>query len=236
MAIPAILMSVAGGIISGAIQKAIAGSGEKETTAPQTLDKDDFLRLLTTQLRNQDPLNPLSNAEFLAQTAQFSSLEQLQNMNWTLERLAAQLQGSGPAGAASLLGRAVTVNGSSLTLEAGQPASLGYTLPASASSVFLQVQDGTGTPVRTLRLGQQGGGPHQVTFDGLDDQGRRLPSGSYTYQVLALDGSGRVLPGAITGSGQVTGIAMERGQLVLLLGTERVPLSSVISVLAGTSL
>lgn len=236
MAIPAILMSVASGVLSGVIQKAIGASSGTEAATPQTLDKDDFLRLLTAQLRNQDPLNPLPNAEFLAQTAQFSTLEQLQNMNKTLERLLAQAGSAGPAGAAALLGRGVTVNGSPLNLEDGRPASLRYSLPTSASSVFLQVEDEKGNPVRTMRLGQQGAGPHEVTFDGLDDQGRRLASGTYTYRVLAINGAGTAVRGAITGGGVVTGINVENGQLVLLLGEQRVPLTSVIGVTAAPAL
>jgi flagellar basal-body rod modification protein FlgD len=74
-----------------------------------------------------------------------------------------------------------------------------------------------------------------VTFDGLDDQGRQLPSGSYTYRILAMDGSGRVSPGTITEAGQVTGINVENGQLVLMLGEHRVPLTNVVGVMAGTT-
>jgi flagellar basal-body rod modification protein FlgD len=178
MAIPAIVMSVAGGVLSGMIQKAIAGSGEASAPAEEALDKEDFLRLLTTQLRNQDPLNPLSNADFVAQTAQFSSLEQLQNMNKALERLAAQSGGNGPVTASALLGRTVTVNGSAVNLDGIRPASVGYALPSSASNVYLQVQDASGNVVRTVSLGAQSIGKHQWSFDGLDDAGRRLPAGT----------------------------------------------------------
>lgn len=236
MAVPAIVMSVVGGVLSGMIQKAIAGSGETSAQAEETLDKEDFLRLLTTQLRNQDPLNPLPNTEFVAQTAQFSSLEQLQNMNKTLERLAAQSGSSGPTAASALLGRVVTVNGSAVNLETGRLASMSYLLPASASSVYLQVQDASGNIVRTLSLGAQGGGQHQASFDGVDDAGRRLPAGTYTYRVAAMDRNASVLPGAVTGGGPVTGITVENGQIMLLIGTERVPLASVVGVTAGSRL
>ncbi len=230
--IPAILASVAGGVISGVIKNAIASSGTAEES-PQVLGKEDFLRLLTTQLRYQDPLNPLSNEAFIAQTAQFSSLEQLQNMNKALEQLTAQLSGNGAAGAAPLLGREVTVNGSPLTLQETGPVKLGYALPAPAASVFLLVQDEAGTLVRTLAPGQQGSGVHEVTFDGLDDAGRRLPPGSYSYRVLAMDANGRAIPGPVTGGGQVTGINVEGGQILLVIGDRRVPLSSVVGITAG---
>ncbi len=103
-----------------------------------------------------------------------------------------------------------------------------------AASVAVQLQDEVGNLVRTIGLGQQGGGPHQVSFDGLDDAGRPLPSGTYTYRVQALDGTGRPIPGVVTLEGQVTGISTESGQLVLLLGDLRVPLSSVVGITAGT--
>jgi flagellar basal-body rod modification protein FlgD len=234
MPIPAILMSVAGGLLSGLAQKALSSSSEAVSASSSTLGKDDFLRLLTTQLSNQDPLNPMSSTDFVAQTAQFTSLEQLQNMNSTMQQLVTQLGGSGFASAAPLLGRTVSVNGSPISLEAGQTASLAYQLPTSASSVYLQVQDASGNAVRTLSLGQQDGGIHQVTFDGLDDAGKPLPSGSYIYKVVAADGAGQPLSNVITGAGQVSGINMENGQLVLQIGNARVPLASVVGVMAGT--
>jgi flagellar basal-body rod modification protein FlgD len=233
--IPAILATVAGSVLSGVVQNVLSGSGQTGSAPSNTLGKDDFLRLLTAQLRNQDPLNPMDNTAFVAQTAQFSSLEQLQNMNSTLQQLTAQMGGSGPASAASLLGRTITANGSSLSLEAGRPATLAYALPTGATSVAVQVQDETGKAVRTLLAGQQGQGAHQVTLDGLDDQGRPLPSGTYTYRVAATDAAGRTLPGVFTGGGQVTGISVENGQLVLQVGTQRIPLTSVVSVMAGTT-
>ena len=234
MAIPAILMSVAGGVLSGLAQSATSSS-QQTKTASQTLGKDDFLKLLTTQLQNQDPLNPISNENFIAQTAQFSSLEQLQNMNNVLQQLLALNGGNGVTGSAPLLGRMVSVNGSAVPLDGTQPVSLAYRLPSGATTVALQVLNASGTSVRTIPLGSQAAGPHQVAFNGLDDQGRRLTTGSYTYQVVALDQTGRAIPGATTGGGQVTGISMDNGQVMLLVGSERVPLASVVGIMAGST-
>jgi flagellar basal-body rod modification protein FlgD len=237
VAIPAIVGTLVGGVASAILQKAFSGGGETaEAATSQSLGKEDFLRLLTTQLRNQDPLNPMENSEFVAQTAQFSSLEQLQNMNKSLERMMAQAGGATAASGAGLLGRTVTVNGSPLALEAGRPTSVGYALPSGASSVAIQVLDASGKAVRTMAVGQQGRGLHQVVFDGLDDEGRRLASGAYTYRVAAVDAGGRLLSGASTGMGRVSGFNVEQGELVLLVGDQRVPLSSVVGVMEGGSL
>lgn len=231
-----ILASIAGGVLSGVIQNAMVSSGSNQSAPSSALGKDDFLKLLTTQLRNQDPLNPMDNTAFVAQMAQFSSLEQMQNMNGALQQLVTQTGGAGPASAASLLGRTITANGGGLQLEAGSSTTLAYVLPAGVTSVGVQIQDATGTTVRTLPLGQQGQGPHQVSFDGLDDQGRALQSGSYTFKVLAANGTGQIVPGAYTGIGRVTGINVENGQLVLQVGAQRIPLASVVSVLADPAL
>jgi flagellar basal-body rod modification protein FlgD len=240
MPIPAILATVAGGLVSSLVQSAFGSSGQTaattQTSSSQSLNKDDFLRLLMAQLRNQDPMNPVNNTEFVAQTAQFSSLEQLQNINTTLGGLASQVGGMGTASAASFLGKIATINGSPLTLDGSTPATVAYALPASAASVVVRVQDEAGKVVRTVILGQQGQGVHQIVFDGLGDDGRQLPSGSYTYQVAAADSAGRLVPGVYTGAGTVTGVTVESGSLKLLLGQQSVPLTSVVGVMANTTL
>ncbi len=232
--VQAILASAAGSLISGALDK-ITGSSDTAGGSSKVLGKDDFLRLLTTQLQYQDPMDPMSNTEFVAQMAQFSSLEQLQNMNSAITQLATQLSGNGLASAAPLLGQQVTLNGSSLTLPGTGSVSLTYALPASAASVAIQVLDGTGTTVRTLAAGAQTGGSHTIGFDGLDDTGQRLAAGTYTYRVQALDAHGETISGAVTGGGRVTGINMEGGQPVLAIGNQRVPLSFVVGLTAGTT-
>ncbi len=152
-----------------------------------------------------------------------------------MQQLSAQLAGNGFASAAPLLGRTVTVNGTPITLQTGETTTVAYQLPAAAKAVYVQVEDASGKAVRTLSLGQQDAGVHQLSLDGLDDAGKVLPDGSYTYRVVATDSAGQPLSGVITGAGQVTGMNVENGQLVLLVGGARVPLSSVVGVTAGTS-
>ena len=122
MPIPAILASVGGALVSGLIQ-GVTSSSTQPATASSTLGKDDFLRLLVAQLKNQDPLNPMDNSQFVAQTAQFSSLEQLQNMNATLAQnsewnmLLSQTINNTMA--TSLIGKWVTAESSTIALRDG---------------------------------------------------------------------------------------------------------------------
>jgi flagellar basal-body rod modification protein FlgD len=233
MPIPAILAPLAIGMVSSLAQKAF-GSTSETTTAPQTLGKDDFMKLMLAQLQNQDPLNPMDNAAFATQTAQFTSLEQLQSINKTLQGLASQSGNGGVATASALLGKTVTVNGSPLVLDGSNPAALVYGLSGSASAVVVRVQDAAGNVVRTITTGPQGQGAHQLSFDGLAEDGRKLSAGAYTYQVGAADSAGNLIPGVYTGAGSVTGVGMQGGTLMLQVGNQIVPLSSVVGVMGGS--
>lgn len=231
MPIPAILATVAAGVVSSLVQKAFGSTSETTPTASETMGKDDFMKLMLAQLKNQDPMNPMDNTAFVAQTAQFTSLEQLQSINKTLQGLASQPGNGGVATASALLGKTVTVNGSPLVLDGSKPTTLAYSLSRPASAVVVRVQDAAGNVVRTITAGQQGQGLHQLSFDGLTEDGRKLPAGTYTYQVGAANSAGNLIPGVYTGVGSVTGVSMQGGMLMVQVGNQVVPLSSVVGVM-----
>src|SRR5574337_779988 len=195
------------------------------------LGKDAFMKLLVAQLRNQDPLNPLQGTDFIAQTAQFTSLEQLQQINQSLAKLTASSSGANNASmdaalAAGYIGKVVTANGTAVDLGGGSPVTLSYSLPGAAS-VTIQVSDLQGNTVRTLQLGAQPAGQGAVTFDGLGDDGRLLPSGRYLYKVVATDTAGGSIAGASTASGLVTGLDFEGTQPFLVVNGSQIPLSAI---------
>ena len=231
MPIPAILATVAAGVVSSLVQKAFGSTSETTPTASETMGKDDFMKLMLAQLKNQDPMNPMDNTAFVAQTAQFTSLEQLQSINKTLQGLASQPGNGGVATASALLGKTVTVNGSPLVLDGSKPTTLAYSLSRPASAVVVRVQDAAGNVVRTITAGQQGQGLHQLSFDGLAEDGRKLSAGTYTYQVGAADSAGNLIPGVYTGVGSVTGVSMQGGMLMVQVGNQILPLSSVVGVM-----
>jgi flagellar basal-body rod modification protein FlgD len=193
-----------------------AGSGSLQgsqvASANAALGKSEFLGLLVTQLANQDPLNPLDNQQFAAQLAQFSSLEEMSNIRQTLEaglqtdqELAAALQGSLAAG---LVGQRVTVLDDRVRL-AGEPVTLRWEADGAPARVTVQVLDAAGQMVRSLTAPD----PAQtsLSWDGRDAQGRRLPDGTYTLRVSAVDAAGAALAARPLWQGRVETVRFREG-------------------------
>ena len=151
------------------------------------LGKDDFLKLLTVQLRYQDPLNPMENTEFVAQMAQFSSLEQLQNMNQTMERsqaAEAELQAAFKNNlVTSLVGKAVEVPTQEVAYD-GETTEVAYRLGPQARSASLQILDARGQMVRELEL-DTSQAYNKVEWDGKSVSGDKVPKGVYLAVVTA---------------------------------------------------
>ena len=157
------------------------------------------MKLLVAQIQHQDPLNPQSDTEFVAQLAQFSSLEQQTNTNKLLELVSTQQSGLANTDDVQLIGKTVTVAGNTLT-SGGQGYAVpgSYTLGAAASAVSVTVSDSSGNVVRTISPGAQSAGANQFTWDGKNDTGTVQPAGTYTVNVTAKDAKGN--PVAVTQS------------------------------------
>lgn len=148
------------------------------------MGKEDFLTLLVAQLQNQDPLNPDDATEFTSQLAEFSSLEQLQNLNDSMEGLANAQQQSDRFATMGLMGQEVVYADSSFTFD-GDPVKVGYQLDGTASSVTMTIQDETGSTVATLHPTELRKGDHFLEWDGLDSEGNELPAGKYDIVLQA---------------------------------------------------
>jgi flagellar basal-body rod modification protein FlgD len=219
------------GAVSSAIG-ALSSVGRTPKKDPGTLGKDDFLKLLVAQLKSQNPLNPLDNTQFVAQSAQFSSLEELQNIRESLDTMAGASGGSALAAGTSLLGRPVTASAASFTY-AGATVTLPFTLAQPVANAQLEVVDGDGTVVSTVALGPRSAGAQTATFQPAPG-GPVLPAGQYTYRIASLDASGRRTPLPAI-SGTVTGIVLEHGIPTLVLGNRKVLMSDVAGVAAAGS-
>lgn len=161
-------------------------------TTSQTSDAQDrFLKLLTTQLKNQDPLNPLDNAEVTSQLAQISTVSGIEKLNATLQLLLEDSQSAQTTQAASLVGHAVMVPGTGLQLSSG--ASVGaFELDSAADAVDVTIKDSNGLVVKTLTLGDMEAGLHNFTWDGTTTDGSQAVDGNYTMSVSATVGSDSV--------------------------------------------
>jgi flagellar basal-body rod modification protein FlgD len=209
-------MTAINGTTTNTNAAALAAS-TSSATGTTSLGKDDFLKLLVTQMENQDPLNPSDPTAFTAQLAQFSSLEQLTNINTSLQ----QMSSSNQLSELSMIGQKVVAQGDTFQL-GSNGAKLGYELTGAASKVQLQVQDSMGNTVATLNGDGLSKGDHFVSWDGKGDNGQAVPPGTYSLVVGAVDGSGNPMTDAAAlVQGTVTGVNLDPSgnQLVTDAGT-----------------
>ena len=163
---------------------ALNGSTSKASQTTVEEMSDRFLKLLVTQLKNQDPMNPLENAELTQQLAQMSTVEGINKLNDGLATLNAQFKASQVIQGASLVGRSVLAEGEALKLTAAGGVG-GADLETSADSVKVQILNGNGVVVQTLDMGKQPAGLMRFAWDGTDSNGLRQPDGEYSFKVLA---------------------------------------------------
>ena len=198
-------------------------------TGPKTLGQDDFLKLLVTQLKNQDPLKPTDNTEFVSQLAQFSQLEQsakqAQLLQQSLDAQAASLQFT----LLPMVGRTVTIGHPLVQLGEG-PATFGYSLEKNATKVLVSIQNADGQVMRTLEYRDRLAGPNAAEWDGKNQNGVQMPKGLYRYVISAADGEGKSVKVEGRATLTVSGIRMEEGQAKLLVGDLSVDPSEIVEL------
>jgi len=179
------MTTIAENTISPALLAAANGNKTKAagTDSPEVA-QDRFLKLLVTQMKNQDPLNPMDNAQVTSQLAQLSTVTGIDKLNTTLEALKGNYQASQSLQAAALIGHGVLLPGSSTTLAEGK-AMFGIDITEAADNVTVTVRDGAGKAVHTMDLGRQEPGVVPLGWDGKTDSGTTAIDGAYTVTVAA---------------------------------------------------
>ncbi|HAD26011.1 MAG TPA: flagellar hook capping protein [Alphaproteobacteria bacterium] len=199
-----------------------AATGAAKTLAQ---DFDTFLTLLTSQLQNQDPLEPMDSSEFTNQLVQFSSVEQAIQTNKNFETLIALTSANTTSAALDYLGRQVTYAGAESNLQ-GAGIDWSYDLDPDAVASSIAVKDATGKVVFAAD-GPEDGGTHQFAWNGKDNAGTDLPDGVYSLSVSAIDKAQNPVSADIFSTGTVTGVDVTATNPVLSIGGITQPLVSI---------
>lgn len=197
----------------GSTSQTSAGKGAASVDDQQ----NRFLKLLTTQLRNQDPLNPLDNAQMTSQLAQMSTVSGIEKLNTTLGGLVDSLGNSQTMQASAMIGKKVLVPGNKFPLVGGV-AQAGVNLSAPADQVTVSVLDASGKVVQSQSLGPQKAGVIDFGWDGMTDSGAKAPDGNYTFKVDAVRGGSGVKVDALN-IGTVSAVVRSNGGFQLDLGS-----------------
>ncbi len=201
---------------------------QKPTGTDSKMGEDAFLKLLVTQLSHQDPTDPMDDKELTSQLAQFSSLEQLSNINEGIKDLSKKMQENSLLNGLGFLGNKVTAKGDEVTKKGDDISSVFYKLEGDANRVYVNVFDKEGKIINTVELGSKKAGEYTFTWDGRDFYGRKVPDGTYklSFGAEGTDGKSVLIDTEV--SGKVVGITTKDGSTYLKLEDGReVPLSMI---------
>ncbi len=200
-------------------------------TASNTMDRNAFLKLLIAQISNQDPTNPMQGTEFVTQLSQFSLVEQAVNQSTQLGVLSTQMGGLSNNEAVQLVGKTVTIRGHNVAFDGTTATASNVTLASGAAHVTATVTDTAGHVVRTMDLGARQAGALSVHWDGRDDHGTTLPSGSYSVNVTATTSDNHAVIVTQDVTGVVSQVSFSNGypEMVLDNGASA-PISDLVTV------
>lgn len=200
---------------------------EQQSTNNYTkeLGQEEFLELMMAQLKHQDPMEPMDNGEFLGQMAQFSTVSGIEEMQNSMQQLTETYAAGQTLQSTQLVGQEVLVENSQLELNDSKSTQGSFELEVASGDVLLDIANSAGTIVRQIQLGDFPAGRHQFEWDGLDDNGDRLPAGNYSAQVTAQRGdeyvsatvlTTRVVDSVEFGNGAETILNTKQGDILTL--------------------
>ncbi|MSP25690.1 MAG: hypothetical protein EXR75_11100 [Myxococcales bacterium] len=213
-----------------------SGGGLPAPPAGGEMDKQAFLKLLVAQVQAQDPLSPMEGAEFVAQLAQFSVVEQQVAQSKALDIISLQLTGIASNETIGLIGKDVTVRGQYISFDGQHPTGFSANLEGDTQTTSVTIRDAGGDAVRTIEFGPHASGTLAVPWDGRDQSGKLVPPGNYTVEITATDGKGEPVETTTDVQGTVVGVSFEKGYPEVILDSgARAPISDLIAVHGSAS-
>ena len=209
------------------LNQALSGSSN------DMMAKDEFLKLLVTQLSHQDPMQPMESHQFASQLAQFSSLEQLQNLNGTMEEGVMSdfmmAQSINNTLATTLIGKQATAVGNEFSF-INDSVNLSFNLNDPVQTVTITIRDSAGNVVNTITDTGLIGGNHSIEWNGENSDGIMMPQGNYSFSVLAINADNETVGVSPVISGQIEGVTFEDGNIVLIINGNKISMGDVIEI------
>jgi flagellar basal-body rod modification protein FlgD len=215
--------------ISGVTDYSDTSQTAASAEGTDTLGKDTFMTLLLAQLQNQDPLNPMDATQFSAQLAQFSSLEQLYNMNESLGTLIDAQDSSNRYQALDLIGKEIEAAGDVLFLGDTGTAAGSFTIGSDANCAAV-ITDANGNVIKTMDLGSVEAGDHTFEWDGTEQDGDKADQGLYGFEIIAEGSAGQAVTAETRIRGIVNRVNMDGDEPMLYVGSFSLPFSEITDI------
>ena len=217
--------------VKTATNNSSVSDASKTATGNQSLGKDAFLQLLVTQLKNQNPLDPQDNTAFVAQLAQFSSLEGITSLNESVTAITGGLQSSQALQASSLVGRSIIIQTDKAMVDTSKSMTGSVAVTSAVGNVSVKITDKDGNVVRTVDMGAQSAGTQSFIWDGKNDKGEVAAAGTYTFAATTKNDKGDSVALATSLPATVTSVTLSKtgGEMLLNLagGMGSVKLSQI---------
>ncbi len=192
--------------ISDLASSSLSTAPESTVKEESTLGQDEFLELMLTQIRHQDPFKPTDNGEFITQMAQFSQVTSTDSMRTSLEKFVEDQSTAQLLNAASLIGRKAMIDSNQGTLTDNNEIVVEYELPQPTDELTATITDDTGAVVHTINAGSAGSGTHSLQWDGTTSNGTRAGNGRYTINIQYVDTTGESVAAPVTMSVDVESV------------------------------
>jgi flagellar basal-body rod modification protein FlgD len=209
-------------------------SGSGSLTSQAIMAKDDFLRLLVAQMQNQDPLSPMESQEFAAELAQFTMVEQLENIDSNLDQ-SVQLdlmltQAINNTLSVGTIGKQAKGIGNLVTIDQNEEAHISFNLGEYARNVTISIKDEQGIEVRTLSFDNMSAGDHTLSWNLENELGEELPTANYEFAVTAVAADDSEVQTTCLMIGNVTGVRYQDSQAYLLIDNQEISFGNVMEI------
>ena len=216
-----------GGMFPGA-------TGGSHSSSVNALGKDEFLQLLISQLQNQDPMNPMEDADFIVQLAQFSSLEQMSNISEGIAESNQwdflQMQSINNVMAAGLIGKEVQASYNSVYFDGSSSPKISFTNDQYAEELQIVIKDASGSTIATMNKSGVDPGKHTYEWDGRDENGNQVDVGQYNIEVMATSATGETFRPSMSLIGKVEAVTYRDGTAYFRVGGVEIPFGDVAAI------